>query len=33
MESRLHQIFPSLTEDQFAVMQRYGERRQVPNLP
>jgi thioredoxin reductase (NADPH) len=29
MESRLHQIFPSLTEDQFAILQRYGERRQV----
>ena len=30
MESRLHQIFPSLTEDQFAIMARYGERRRVP---
>lgn len=30
MESRQHQIFPSLTEDQFTVMQRYGERRHVP---
>jgi len=29
MESRLHQIFPSLTEDQFAILQRYGERRQI----
>jgi thioredoxin reductase (NADPH) len=30
MESRQHQIFPSLTEDQFAVLLRYGERRQIP---
>ena len=29
MESRQHQIFPSLTDDQFAILQRYGERRQV----
>jgi thioredoxin reductase (NADPH) len=30
MESRQHQIFPSLTEDQFAILQRYGERRHIP---
>ena len=30
MESRRHQIFPSLTEDQFAILQRYGERRHIP---
>ena len=29
MESRLHQIFPSLTEDQFAILQRYGEQRHI----
>jgi thioredoxin reductase (NADPH) len=30
MESRLHQIFPSLTEEQFAILERYGERHRVP---
>lgn len=30
MDSRQHQIFPSLTEDQFTILQRYGERRHVP---
>jgi thioredoxin reductase (NADPH) len=30
MESRLHQIFPSLTEEQFAILERYGERRRIP---
>ena len=30
MDSRLHQIFPSLTEDQFTILQRYGVRRHIP---
>jgi thioredoxin reductase (NADPH) len=30
MESRQHQIFPSLTEDQFAILQRYGTQRHIP---
>jgi thioredoxin reductase (NADPH) len=30
MDSRQHQIFPSLTEDQFTILQRYGERRHIP---
>jgi thioredoxin reductase (NADPH) len=28
--SRRHQIFPSLSEEQFAILERYGERRRYP---